>query len=176
MKGLIKGIGLGLFCVSSHGYAHTGAHMQASFSGGFFHTLTGWDHVVAFALIGLFVSVFTLRKASQLLSLIAMAMTAGYLVGLEWSAPTSVEIVVISSLFGFPIALWMLKQGGLKSVVAMGGIVAFSLVHGLVQGGESQGSAFLFGIGIVLASAMIMVLSCVIGRVVMRLRLTQASV
>lgn len=176
MKGLIKGMGLGLTLVSSHCFAHTGAHIQASFSGGFLHPLTGWDHLLAFALIGLFLSAFTLRKASQLLAMIAMAITAGYLLGLEWSAQTFVETLVVSSLFGFPIALWMLKKGGVKGVAATVAIVAFSLVHGLVQGGESHGSAFLFGIGILVASTLIIVLSYVIGRIALRVSLAQAAV
>jgi len=155
MKGLIKGFAASLVLVSASSFAHTGHAMQASFSQGFLHPLTGWDHLSALALIGLFLSTFALRRASQISALIMAAIIGGYAIGLEWAAASSVEALVASSLIGLPLALIVLKQGGAKSVVALGAILLFSLSHGLVQGAEAQGSFAQFGTGVMMASVLV---------------------
>ncbi|MGP8304919.1 HupE/UreJ family protein [Vibrio sp. YIC-376] len=155
MKGLIKGFAASLVLVSASSFAHTGHAMQASFSQGFLHPLTGWDHLSALALIGLFLSTFALRRASQISALIMAAIIGGYAIGLEWAAASSVEALVASSLIGLPLALIVLKQGGAKSVVALGAILLFSLSHGLVQGAEAQGSFAEFGTGVMMASVLV---------------------
>ncbi len=155
MKGFIKGLTVSFALVSASCFAHTGHAMQASFYQGFVHSLTGWDHLAALALIGLFLSTFTLRHASQISALIMAAIIGGYVTGLEWSVASSVEALVASSLIGLPLALVALKTGGVKSVAAGGAILLFSLSHGLVQGAEAQGSFVQFGLGIILASALV---------------------
>ncbi|MGY0616006.1 HupE/UreJ family protein [Vibrio sp. FJH11] len=167
MKGLIKGFAASLALVSASSFAHTGHAMQASFSQGFLHPLTGWDHLSALALIGLFLATFALRRASQISAVIMAAIIGGYVIGLEWAAATSVEALVASSLIGLPIAFMALKKGGLKSVVATGAIVLFSVSHGLVQGAEAQGAFAQFGLGVMLASALVIGATYMIARQVL---------
>ncbi|CAE6902347.1 cobalamin-transporting ATPase activity [Vibrio sp. B1FLJ16] len=155
MKGLINGLTASLVLVSASSFAHTGHTMQASFSQGFLHPLTGWDHLFALSLIGLFLSSFALRRASQISAGIMAAIIGGYAIGLEWSSASSAETLVASSLIGLPLALLVLKKGGLKSVIAASAILLFSLAHGLVQGAEAQGAFAQFGLGVMLASVMV---------------------
>lgn len=155
MKGLIKGFVASFALVSASSFAHTGHAMHASFSEGFLHPLTGWDHLSALALIGLFLSSFALRRASQISALIMAAIIGGYAIGLEWAAASSVEALVASSLIGLPLALIVLKNGGAKSMIAAAAILLFSLSHGLVQGAEAQGSFTQFGLGVMLASSLV---------------------
>ncbi|UYI48446.1 HupE/UreJ family protein [Vibrio natriegens] len=155
MKGLIKGLSASLVLVSASSFAHTGHTMQASFSQGFLHPLTGWDHLSALALIGLFLSSFALRRASQISALIMAAIIGGYTIGLEWAGANSVEALVAISLIGLPLAFVVLKKGGAKSMIAAAAILLFSLSHGLVQGAEAQGSFTQFGFGVMLASALV---------------------
>ncbi len=155
MKGLIKGLTVSLVLVSASSFAHTGHAMQANFSHGFLHPLTGWDHLAALALIGLFLSTFTLRRASLISAGIMAAIIGGYAIGLEWSSASSAETLVTGSLIGLPLALFALQKGGVKSVIAAGGILLFSLSHGLVQGVEAQGSYAQFGLGVMLASVLV---------------------
>lgn len=164
MKGLIKGISASLLLASGSSLAHTGHAMQASFSQGFLHPLTGWDHLTAMAFIGLFLSAFALRQASQIFTVIMAAVMGGYVIGVEWSAASSVEAIVLSSLIGLPLGLLALKKGGAKSVVAASAIVVFSLSHGLVQGAEAKGTLAQFGLGVMLASAFIIGATYAIGR------------
>ncbi|MBR9787675.1 MAG: HupE/UreJ protein [Vibrionaceae bacterium] len=170
MKGLIKGFSASLALVSASSFAHTGHTMQASFSQGFLHPLTGWDHLSALALIGLFLSTFALRRASQISAVIMTAIIGGYVIGLEWTAASSVEALVASSLIGLPLALIVLKHGGVKSVVAAAAILLFSLSHGLVQGIEAQGSFTQFGLGVTLASALVIGATYAIARQVVAVK------
>jgi urease accessory protein len=164
MKGLIKGFGASLVLVSGSSFAHTGHAMQASFSEGFLHTLTGWDHLLAMALIGLFLSEFVLRRATQISAVIMAAIVGGYVMGLEWAGASSVEALVVTSLIGLPLALIALQKGGAKSVIAASAIVLFSVSHGLVQGAEAQGALVQFGLGVMLASTLVIGLTYAIGR------------
>ncbi len=171
MKGLIQGLTASLVLVSASSFAHTGHAMQASFSQGFLHPLTGWDHLSALALIGLFLSTFALRRASQISSVIMASIIGGYAIGLQWSAASSVETLVASSIVGLPLALIALKKGGAKSVTAAAAILLFSLSHGLVQGAEAQGSFIQFGLGVMLASTLVIGVTYFIARQAMSLRL-----
>ena len=170
MKGLIKGLTASLVLVSASSFAHTGHHMEASFSAGFLHPLTGWDHLSALALVGLFLSAFAIRRASQISAIIMVAIAGGYAIGLEWAAASSVEALVVSSLIGLPLAFIALKKGGARSVVASVAIILFSLSHGLVQGAEAQGSFVQFGLGVMLASALVISVTYAIARQVMALK------
>lgn len=175
MKGLIKGFSASLAFASASSFAHTGHHMEASFSEGFLHPLTGWDHLIALALIGLFLSAFALRRASQISAVIMAAIAGGYAIGLEWAGATSVEALVVSSLIGLPLALIALKKGGAKSLVAAAAIILFSVSHGLVQGAEAHGSAGQFGLGVMLASALVISATYVIARQAAQLKARMAS-
>ncbi|NVC93329.1 HupE/UreJ protein [Vibrio natriegens] len=167
MKGLIKGLSASLVLVSASSFAHTGHAMQASFSQGILHPLTGWDHLSALALIGLFLSSYALRRASQISALIMAAIIGGYAIGLEWAGANSVEVLVASSLIGLPLAFVVLKKGGAKSMIAAAAILLFSLSHGLVQGAEAQGSFTQFGFGVMLASALVIGATYTVARQVM---------
>jgi urease accessory protein len=170
MKQLIKGCAASLVLVSASSFAHTGHAMQASFSQGFLHPLTGWDHLVALALIGLFLSSFVLRRAAQLVAVVMTAIAGGYTIGLEWAGVGSIEVLVVASLIGLPLALITLHQGGFKSVVAALAMVLFSLSHGLVQGGEAQGAVVQFGLGVMLASLLVVSVTYTLAHQVVRLR------
>ncbi|ANQ21563.1 HupE/UreJ protein [Vibrio natriegens] len=170
MKGLTKGFAASLALFSASSFAHTGHAMQASFTEGFLHPLTGWDHLSALALIGLFLSSFALRRASQISALIMTAIIGGYAIGLEWAAANSVEALVASSLIGLPLALIALKKGGAKSVIAAAAILLFSLSHGLVQGAEAQGSFTQFGLGVMLASALVIGATYTVARQVVAIK------
>jgi urease accessory protein len=175
MKGLITVFTASLALVSASSFAHTGHTMQASFSQGFLHPLTGWDHLSALALIGLFLSTFALRRASQISAAIMVTIIGGYAIGLEWAAASSVEALVASSLIGLPLALIVLKQGGAKSVIAAAAILLFSLSHGLVQGAEAQGSFAQFGLGVMLASALVIGATYTIARQIVSVKARLAS-
>ncbi len=155
MKRIINGLMVSMALVSANSFAHSGHAMQASFSQGFLHPLTGWDHLSALALIGVFLSTFAFRRASQISAVIMAAIVGGYVIGLEWGAASSAETLVASSLIGLPLALLVLKKGGAKSLAATIAILIFSLSHGLVQGAEAQGSFFQFGLGVMLASTLV---------------------
>jgi urease accessory protein len=70
----------------------------------------------------------------------------------------------VTSLIGLPLALIALQKGGAKSVIAACAIVLFSVSHGLVQGAEAQGTVVQFGVGVMLASTLVIGLTYAIGR------------
>lgn len=170
MKGLVKGVAASLVLVSASSFAHTGHNMQASFAEGFLHPLTGWDHLSALALIGLFLSAFAVKRAGQIAAVIMAAIVGGYAMGIEWAGSSTVEAVVASSLIGLPIALMAMRKGGMKSVVAAVAVVFFSLSHGLVQGAEAQGSAAKFGLGVMLASMLVIGATYMVARQVVAIK------
>ncbi|MGX9416054.1 HupE/UreJ family protein [Vibrio sp. WJH972] len=164
MKGLLRGLSVGLVLVSSSSFAHTGHSAHGSFVEGILHPLTGWDHLLAMALIGLFLSEFTFRNASKISGVIMAAIASGYIIGLSWGGASSVEALVTTSILGLPLALVALKKGGTKSVMAIAAVALFSVSHGLVQGAEAQGGAVQFGLGVMLASTLVISLTYAIGR------------
>ncbi|SDH22345.1 urease accessory protein [Vibrio xiamenensis] len=144
---------------------HLGEHgMQASFTTGFLHPLTGLDHLTALILIGIFAASYSSRKAAQIIGCFALALIGGFFVGVEWSSAHQVEGLVTVSLVILPIAVYALRKGGAMRWVAMLAIAAFSACHGLVQGAEAIGAVSEFGFGSLTASVLVMTATMLIAR------------
>lgn len=142
--------------ISTPSFAHTGHAMNASFSEGFLHPLTGLDHLAALMLIGVFAAGYGYKKAAQIISCFGAALIAGFFIGVEWSSAHQAEGLVTASLIILPLAVYALRKGGVMKWVAMLGIAAFSACHGLVQGAEAIGAVSEFGLGSLVASIAVM--------------------
>jgi urease accessory protein len=145
-----------LLLVSQNSFAHVSHLMHANFADGFLHPLTGWDHLTAFTLIGIFLAGFGVKTATKLSTLVMLAVAGGYAIGLGLASAEMVEVLVTVSLIILPAAIWALRQGWLTHLTAIIALAAFSACHGIVQGVEAQGSVFQFGLGSLVASLLVM--------------------
>lgn len=142
--------------------AHPGHGLENSFSGGFMHPLTGWDHLTALLLLGIMIGMATRKFALQLAGLFALALTGGFMLGTQWSHTDHFEIMVTGSLLAFPLAYRAYRAGGVLRWGALAAIALFSASHGVVQGAESTGSATGFGIGTLTSSLLVIAVTAVI--------------
>lgn len=143
--------------ISTPSLAHVDHAMQASFSAGFWHPLTGWDHLAALLLIGFFAAGYDYKKSAQIIGCFSAALICGFLIGVEWSNAEQVEFLVAGSLIALPLALYAYRKTGVIKWLSIISIAAFSACHGLVQGAEAMGAISEFGLGSLVASVLVMI-------------------
>lgn len=144
----------GIMAISPSVWAHPG-HETASFAHGFLHPLTGADHLLALLLIGLFSAAHTRRVAAKSVALVLVALSLGFVAGIEWVNTGYIETLVMASLLLLPVSFVALRRSSVLKAVALVAIAVFSMCHGIVQGAESQGALLQYGLGTLLASALV---------------------
>lgn len=136
--------------------AHTGVETHSSFLTGFLHPLTGWDHLVALVLLGVFLAVGSKKSAIGMLSFVSLALILGFVGGVYWAHASVVEGVVFASLFALPVCVSMYRSAGLVKALAVVAVGVFSACHGLVQGAEAYGALVQYAAGTMVSSLITM--------------------
>ncbi|WP_166434235.1 HupE/UreJ family protein [Vibrio viridaestus] len=154
-----------LMLLSAPVFAHPG-HGEASFSTGFLHPLTGYDHLTALLLIGLFAAGYATKSAWKIIGCFALALIGGFAIGVEWADAHQAEALVSLSLLALPVAILAYRKKGIVKFISMAAIFAFSACHGLVQGAESVGSAAQFGLGSLVSSLMVITVVMLVSKAV----------
>lgn len=152
--------------VAAPAFAHPGLHHIASFSAGFFHPMTGWDHLLAMLAVGLLASRQRRAMALALPVVFPIVMVLGALTAVYGFAMPAVEggiaasVLVLGLLVAFAVRLpaW----SGLPLVAL------FAAAHGYAHGREvPDGSALaLYGAGFVVATVLLHVTGLFAGRFV----------
>lgn len=133
-------------------------HMNG-FSEGFFHPLTGIDHMLAMLLVGVWSAMNTRRWWLAPITF-AVLLLVGALIGAQGIAFGATEYVIMASLLiiGLMVALQWRSQPMLGAVIV--GVIA--LFHGFAHGGELSNSPSALA-GMVCATALLHIVGLGIG-------------
>lgn len=137
--------------------AHTGVETHSSFLTGFLHPLTGWDHLAALVLLGVFLAIGSKRAAVAMAGFVGIALNIGFTGGVFWANAAVVESLVLASLIGLPLCMFMYRRTGAVKALAIVAVGMFSACHGLVQGAEAFGALFPYAAGTLMSSLLTMV-------------------
>jgi urease accessory protein len=133
--------------------AHTPGTGEAGLAAGFAHPLLGVDHIMAMVAVGLWAS----QHGGRALWLVPASFVAVMAVGAalaQVAALPAVELGIVGSL----LVLGALVAFSARLPVAIGALIVgvFALFHGHAHGAEMPaGSAALFGLGFVAATALL---------------------
>jgi len=124
--------------------AHTGVegHAHPGFLSGFFHPLTGLDHLAAMVSVGLWSALAARRAGPELLwgpLGFAFMLLAGAVLGLQGVEIPAVEPMIAASLL--VTGLLVVTRWQVPGVAAALLVGVFALFHGLAHGYELAGSA-----------------------------------
>ncbi len=131
-----------------HGQAH-------SFSAGFLHPLTGWDHVLAMVAVGLWAAQMRGRALWLVPAAFVSLMVVGGALGMTGVRVPFVEPGILASV----LVLGLLIAGAVRLpvVASMALVGVFAIFHGHAHGAELVGvaSSLCCVLGFVLATALL---------------------
>jgi urease accessory protein len=148
-------LAIALVALPTAAFAHVGDHSHMSLAEGLAHPFTGLDHMLAMVAVGLWASQIGGRALWLLPLTFPVVMAAGAAMGFAGVALPLVEAgIAISVLFLGGVIAFALRPSLAISVPL---IAAFALLHGYAHGVELpvEASALEFGIGFVVATAML---------------------
>lgn len=154
-------LGIGASVLSGVAYAHPGHDLQAGFATGFFHPLTGWDHLLVMLSLGIWAARRQAQQGWQLSVLFVSVMAVFAALAMVWLPMSLAEVMVAASVLvmgGLLIAKVELSKWAQFSLV---GLVAAA--HGYVHGVE-LGQSWSSLTGMVLATATLHGLGWILGR------------
>ncbi len=135
--------------------AHTGAGDAHGFSHGFFHPLTGIDHVLAMVAVGILAYQSGGRAVWAVPLTFVSLMVVGGALGMSGLDLPFVEIAIAASVvvLGAAVAFGVT----LPLAAAMGLAGVFALFHGHAHGAEmpEDASGLAYGLGFVIATALL---------------------
>jgi urease accessory protein len=135
--------------------AHTGAGAAAGLSAGLLHPLTGLDHALVMAAIGIWAAVLGGRSLWAVPTAFVAMMALGASLGAQGPSLAFVEAGIVVSV----IAMGALIAFRIDVPVAAGIAVAggFALIHGHAHGAEmaAGASGVLYGLGFGAATALL---------------------
>lgn len=161
-------LGLGALLMLAAGAAaahpgHPGHDAASSFLAGYFHPLTGIDHLCAMLAVGLWSSLTTRRVWLAPIAFVAM-LAGGGLLGMShaFSLP-GVEPMIAASLL--VLGLLLATRAKLPSVAGAALVGAFAVFHGFAHGAElpDEASAMHYMAGFLLATGMLHGLGIALG-------------
>lgn len=139
-------------------FAHLDPQAHGSFMAGFSHPLFGMDHILVMVAVGLWAAQISQAGSRKALWIVPAAfvgtMAIGFVLALSGIELPFVEPAILASV----IALGLLVAIAVRlPTAACAAIVAvFALFHGHAHGGElGSAGAFRFGIGFVIATALL---------------------
>lgn len=152
-----------LLCMSEPAAAHTEVGISGGLLSGFFHPLTGLDHLVAMVAVGLWGAQLGAPGIWVLPICFPTVMAIGGLLGvLGVPLPLSEVVIAASALvLGFAVAT-SLRVPFWASAIVVG---VFAVFHGYAHGQELPAAAnpLAYGVGFVVATGALHVLGITIG-------------
>jgi urease accessory protein len=144
-----------LALLPSAAMAHTGVGDVGGFAHGFWHPITGLDHVLAMVLIGVLAWQLGGRALWLVPATFVLVMAVGGALGIAGMSLPLVELGIALSVvvLGAAVAL------GIRApvAVAMGVAGLFAIFHGHAHGAEMPGDAsgLAYGVGFMIATALL---------------------
>ena len=150
---LISGL---MIFTSTPAFAHlTGVpHDHSSFTSGFLHPLTGFDHILVMVAVGLWAAQLGGKSIVAVPASFVLFMAFGFLLALNGVELPFVEPVILASVIA--MGLFAAMAIHLTIMPAMLVVGAFALFHGYAHGLELENSeAYAYGIGFSIATALL---------------------
>ena len=152
-----------LLCAPGPAAAHTEAGVAGGLLSGFFHPLTGLDHLVAMVAVGLWGAQLGAPGIWVLPICFPTVMAVGGLLGIAGVPLPWTELVIAASalVLGFAVAAALRVPFWAAAVV----VGAFAVFHGYAHGLELPGAAnpLAYGIGFVVATGLLHASGILIG-------------
>lgn len=145
----------------SQAWAHSGHGAAAGIMSGFAHPLSGLDHVLAMAAVGLWAASLGRRAIIGLPASFLGAMALGFCAALIGAGVPMIELGITASVLGLGLAVLLQLQPRL--ILAASACGLFGIFHGYAHGAEIPPavSAVDYGTGFLIASALL--LGCGLG-------------
>ena len=150
---LISGL---MIFTSTPAFAHlTGVpHDHSSFTSGFLHPLTGFDHILVMVAVGLWAAQLGGKSILAVPASFVLFMAFGFLLALNGVELPFVEPVILASVIA--MGLFAAMAVHLPIMPAMLVVGAFAVFHGYAHGLELENSqAYAYGIGFSIATALL---------------------
>ena len=152
-----------LLCAPGPAAAHTEAGVAGGLLSGFFHPLTGLDHLVAMVAVGLWGAQLGAPGIWVLPICFPTVMAVGGLLGIAGIPLPWTELVIAASalVLGFAVAAALRVPFWAAAIV----VGAFAVFHGYAHGLELPGAAnpLAYGIGFVVATGLLHASGILIG-------------
>ncbi|MCO5063517.1 MAG: HupE/UreJ family protein [Rhizobiaceae bacterium] len=156
-------IGLGAAGIPAKAFAHVGVGDVHGFVHGFWHPLSGADHLLAMIAVGMFAASLGGRALWLVPAAFVAMMAIGGMVGIAGIPLPFVEIGIGASVvvLGLAVAL----NWSLSILAAMTLVGFFAVFHGHAHGTEMPvaASGLTYGLGFILATATLHALGIAIG-------------
>ena len=168
-------VGLTLASMVGAAEAHTGVGSTIGFTHGFLHPLSGIDHMLAMIAVGLFAA----RLGGRALWLVPCAfvamMAVGGFLGINGVEVPFVEIGIAASVLVLGAAVAF--DFSIPTAAAMALVGFFAIFHGHAHGAEMPQTAdgLTYGIGFILATALLHVVGISLGLSIAHLATKQGS-
>ena len=167
MKRLSIALTLSVGAVSP-AFAHLNPAEHGSFAAGFSHPLFGADHILAIVGVGLWAFLVGGRAIWAIPTAFVVAMMIGFAAALAGIGLPFVEPAILASVVALGLLVAMAVK--LDTVMSAAIVAVFALFHGHAHGGElGSAGAFRFGVGFVIATALLHVAGIGLGLGIARL-------
>ena len=158
---LISGL---MIFTSTPAFAHlTGVpHDHSSFTSGFLHPLTGFDHILVMVAVGLWAAQLGGKSIVAVPASFVLFMAFGFLLALNGVELPFVEPVILASVIA--MGLFAAMAIHLPVMPAMLVVGVFAIFHGYAHGSELESaSAYAYAAGFSLATALLHATGIAIG-------------
>jgi len=155
---------VGIICLlPASAYAHTGFVHGSGFFNGFYHPITGFDHILAMVAVGIWASQIGGKAVRAVPATFVGVMLLGYILGISGLSLPFVEEGIITSV----LILGVLIATAARLPLATGMIIVafFAVFHGHAHGTEMPFSAsgLAYGAGFAVSTALLHVSGIVTG-------------
>jgi len=168
-SGLTRALAALIVFVPGTAFAHTGAGHMHGFADGFTHPLGGLDHILAMVTVGVLAWQLGGRAIWLLPASFVALMAIGGLLALGGGSLPWVEVGIAASVIVFGAMVTLGTKAPLA--LAMGIVGAFAIFHGHAHGTEMPiaASGAAYGLGFVLATALLHVAGIALGFLIGRI-------
>lgn len=147
-------------------FAHLNPEEHGSFMAGISHPLFGADHILAMIAVGLWAAQIATSGNRKALWIVPSAfvgtMAVGFLLALTGIELPFVEPAILASVIALGLLVAMAVRLPVAAASAVVGV--FALFHGYAHGGElGSAGALQFGVGFVVATALLHVAGIALG-------------
>lgn len=149
-------------------FAHLNPDEHGSFMAGFSHPLFGADHILAMVAVGIWAAQIGGRALWIVPSAFVGTMAVGFLLALGGFELPFVEPAILASVIALGLLVAMAVR--LPAPAAAAAVGIFALFHGHAHGGElGSAGALQFGVGFVIATALLHAAGIALGLGIARL-------
>lgn len=156
-------------------FAHLNPEEHGSFMAGFSHPLFGADHILAMVAVGIWAAQISGRALWIVPSAFVGTMALGFLLALGGFDLPFVEPAILASVIALGLLVAMAARLPASTAAAVVGI--FALFHGHAHGGElGSAGALQFGLGFVIATALLHMAGIALGLGIARLGMVASRI